>query len=73
MGTRETVDPDPCCGGCVSGLNPSHTHDQPAVTVADCVGCTPGFRPSHDGSPRCESGSTASGGDKAHCTCDTCF
>lgn len=32
-----------------------------------------GFGPSHNGSPRCESGSIASGGTRAHCTCDTCF
>lgn len=32
-----------------------------------------GFGPSHDGSKRCESGSIASGGDNAHCTCDVCF
>ena len=29
--------------------------------------------PTHDGSPSCESGSIASGGTKAHCTCDRCF
>lgn len=32
-----------------------------------------GFGPSHNGSKRCESGSIASGGQNAHCTCDTCF
>ncbi len=32
-----------------------------------------GFGPSHDGSRGCESGSIASGGNNAHCTCDTCF
>ncbi len=32
-----------------------------------------GFGPSHNGSPRCESGSIASGGQNAHCSCDTCF
>jgi hypothetical protein len=31
------------------------------------------IKPSHDGSPRCESGSIASGGKNAHCTCDVCF
>lgn len=31
------------------------------------------MKPSHDGSPNCESGSIASGGTRAHCTCDTCF
>lgn len=40
----------------------------------DCQTCTiEGFRPSHWGSIRCESGSLASGGKNAHCTCDTCF
>ncbi len=29
--------------------------------------------PTHDGSPRCQSGSIASGGRNAYCTCDTCF
>lgn len=29
--------------------------------------------PSHAGSPNCESGSIASGGKDAHCTCNTCF
>lgn len=32
-----------------------------------------GFGPSHDGSKFCESGSIASGGSKAHCSCDWCF
>ena len=32
-----------------------------------------GMRPTHDGSPRCESGSIASGGTVEHCTCDVCF
>lgn len=31
------------------------------------------FKPSHKGSAQCESGSIASGGTRAHCTCDTCF
>lgn len=31
------------------------------------------FKPSHLGSTRCQSGSLASGGTNAHCTCDTCF
>lgn len=29
--------------------------------------------PNHDGSKACESGSIASGGPRAHCTCDTCY
>jgi len=32
-----------------------------------------GYGPSHDGSTGCWSGSLASGGSRAHCTCDTCF
>jgi len=32
-----------------------------------------GFGPRHDGSPHCESGSIASGGQNAHCSCDFCF
>lgn len=32
-----------------------------------------GVGPSHEGSARCQSGSIASGGTKAHCTCDVCF
>lgn len=32
-----------------------------------------GFGPSHLGSSHCLSGSLASGGKNAHCTCDTCF
>ena len=39
-----------------------------------CRTCSkPGMVPSHDGSRFCESGSIASGGKHAHCTCDTCF
>jgi hypothetical protein len=39
-----------------------------------CRGCRVlGMNPSHDGSRRCKSGSLASGGSRAHCTCDTCF
>jgi hypothetical protein len=31
------------------------------------------IKPSHTGSPRCKSGSVASGGKNTHCTCDVCF
>lgn len=31
------------------------------------------FGPSHEGSVMCRSGSLASGGTRAHCTCNTCF
>lgn len=44
----------------------------------DCKSCKRitdegGFGPTHDGSRLCESGSIASGGATAHCTCDWCF
>lgn len=39
----------------------------------NCPGCREKDGPSHDGSRRCESGSIASGGTRAHCTCDACF
>lgn len=32
-----------------------------------------GMAPSFAGSPSCESGSIASGGNYPHCTCDCCF
>ena len=41
-----------------------------------CEGCErkrQGMYPSHNGSAMCKSGSIASGGNKAHCTCDVCF
>lgn len=48
-----------------------------AVCVEGCPTCKEiqetGFGPSHYGSESCESGSLASGGKYAHCTCDTCF
>lgn len=31
------------------------------------------FAPTHNGSQYCNCGSIASGGTKAHCTCDVCF
>src|SRR5262245_45742749 len=31
------------------------------------------FKPDHMGSPFCKSGSLASGGTRAHCSCDLCF
>jgi hypothetical protein len=31
------------------------------------------FGPRREGSPRCQSGSIASGGQREYCTCDTCF
>lgn len=49
-----------------------------ALIEASCPTCRRvategGLAPSHDGSPRCQSGSIASGGDYAHCSCGTCF
>lgn len=39
-----------------------------------CVDCERGAHaPSHNGFYMCRSGSIASGGNQAHCTCDTCF
>jgi len=38
-----------------------------------CVKYKGRMAPSHNGSPNCESGSIASGGSKAHCSCDICF
>lgn len=35
--------------------------------------CCEGTPVSHDGSRGCKSGSIASGGTRAHCTCDACF
>ena len=43
-----------------------------AVTVP-CSSCEDGSPVPHNGSRYCESGSIASGGNKAHCTCDVCF
>lgn len=41
----------------------------------ECAQCKSGniFQPSHNGSKHCKSGSIASGGTKAHCSCDVCF
>jgi DnaJ-class molecular chaperone len=42
--------------------------------LRECPTCAqPGMKPSHNGSPRCQSGSIASGGKNAHCTCDVCW
>jgi hypothetical protein len=32
-----------------------------------------GAGPSHNGSAGCRSGSIAAGGNRAHCSCDTCY
>ena len=53
--------------------------DPPLRKNPDCALCREirekhhGFGPSHDGSRNCQSGSLASGGQRAHCTCDVCF
>lgn len=51
----------------------------PAPASGECLTCFEirerhgGFGPRHAGSESCESGSIASGGDRAHCSCDRCF
>jgi len=45
----------------------------PDCNLCQAIHAGGGFGPSHDGSTHCESGSLASGGTHAHCTCDTCF
>lgn len=51
--------------------------DDIPYAVYSCSGCAPymagGLAPSHRGSKGCESGSLASGGARAHCTCEACF
>ena len=41
--------------------------------VVGCSVCDGDSPVRHFGSKLCKSGSLASGGDRAHCTCDTCF
>ena len=52
-------------------------HGLRIANTPECPTCASmgknGFGPSHMGSPRCESGSLASGRMRSHCTCDTCF
>lgn len=38
-----------------------------------CEQCLDLAGPTHEGSSFCQSGSIASGGHRAHCTCDGCF
>jgi len=38
-----------------------------------CLACLTPDGPGHIGSMSCRSGSLASGGNRSHCTCDTCF
>ena len=41
---------------------------------SNCYECRhPNGGPSHNGSSRCRSFSIASGGHRAHCSCDTCY
>lgn len=42
-----------------------------AILCPTCARGGPG--PSHEGSAHCESGSIASGGHRAHCSCSWCF
>jgi len=67
----------------VSNRQPARPAPQPVRVQApptayadnpDCPVCQRGGPgPSHNGSPRCRSGSPASGGRHAHCSCDTCY
>lgn len=42
--------------------------------AGNCTGCAEtGAHPSHEGATGCRSGSLASGGKNAHCTCDVCW
>lgn len=41
--------------------------------VEGCPKCAGGEPTSHNGSERCRSGSIASGGDVAHCSCEFCY
>lgn len=71
----------PTCPGCgwSSTLEPYPDDDERDFSEATrgcptCLRFPPGsFAPSHDGSRHCESGSIASGGKIAHCSCELCF
>ena len=54
-------------------MNDAYDADTGLENTGPCPGCGPGFRPSHNGSRFCKSGSIASGGNRAHCSCDVCF
>lgn len=45
----------------------------PGCRFCDTLKNGDGWGPSHFGSSGCRSGSLASGGRNAHCTCDGCF
>ncbi len=53
----------------------THTGSFPHLVAVDpgCPGCLDPTAPSHDGSRHCLSGSIASGGVLAHCTCGRCY
>jgi DNA-damage-inducible protein D len=52
-------------------LLPAHSRGyDPVPGCAECAGAN---LATHDGSPNCTSGSIASGGTIAHCTCDYCY
>jgi len=60
------------------GHRPMHEGGRVSQVVIGEPGCEacerePAFQPSHYGSSLCECGSLASGGDRAHCSCDGCF
>ncbi len=59
------------------GVAPDRDHDASGrpLSCAVCLSIRDegGFGPSHAGSSSCQSGSIASGGDRAHCSCDVCF
>lgn len=75
------------CDGCNAGIykdvqgmhrdadsNPVMVCQASKYGKQECEGCKrEGMYPSHNGSSMCKSGSIASGGNKAHCTCDVCF
>jgi len=74
------VDRSPNTFGTIRYLHSPCTPCQRAHALAlngspDCPICAEPttFKPDHMGSPGCRSGSLASGGTQAHCTCDTCF
>lgn len=59
------------CDECVESGEPKPVTDEcPECAANKARG---GYGPSHDGSRYCHSGSIASGGRRAHCTCDTCW
>ena len=84
---EEIYEDDMECVNCGKPVDPSKFKEEPLIQIIsqgeveeitfprtkDCDGCRREAGPSHDGSKNCKSGSIASGGTKAHCSCDTCF